>query len=207
MHLKHAAFCELLFGKRLGLHKGSVHCCTHTGASTASHGRPVQPAHQTPYKHSLKGSGLTEQHSCYEILHSPLPWGFSLNLVDFFSLYSHSFLSFLHKRPTTFWRAGQDWSVDSYSIAAATQTVTLIYTSLALHKEVSVSSLLQEIHEVMCYNGLMGIWALYRQEAREKQMCLPDLNLSPATQTLFWVLFLIDISLSLGLIYFFNKVK
>lgn len=112
-------------------------------------------------------------------------------------------LSFLLKGPIAF-QAGQDWSVDRYSILAATQAVTLIYTSLALHKEVSVSSLLQEIHEVVWYNGLMGIWALHRQEAREKQMCVSNLILSPATQTLC-VLFLIDSSLSLGLIFFLIK--
>lgn len=66
-------------------------------------------------------------------------------------------LSFLLKDAITFSgglaKAG---GVDIYSIVATTQTLTLIYT-LALHKEVSVSSLLQEIHEVMCCIGLMGI--------------------------------------------------
>lgn len=72
-------------------------------------------------------------------------------------------LSFLLKGPITFrGEPAKTGSVDRYSIVAAAQTVTLIYTSLALHKEVSVSSLLQEIHEVMWYNGLMGIWALHR---------------------------------------------
>lgn len=87
-------------------------------------------------------------------------------------------LSFLLKGPITFWEEpAKTGSVDRYSIVAAAQTVTLIYTSLALHKEVSVSSLLQEIHEVMWYNGLMGIWALQSQEAREKQMCVKSIKI------------------------------
>lgn len=56
MRLKNAVFCELPFGKTLGLLKVPVQCCPHTGASSAFHSSPVQPAHQTPYEHH--GLGL-----------------------------------------------------------------------------------------------------------------------------------------------------
>lgn len=207
MHLKNDVFCELPFGKSLGLLKDSVQCCTHTGACTAFHDSPVQPAHQTPWSWSWKDQGWQRKTPvkkyfkvlCHEALVSFRSTFFPFTAIP---------LSFLFKCPVIFWaELAKTGSVDSYSIVSVPQTETLIYTSSAFHKEVSVSSLFQEIHEVMCCNGLMGIWALHRQEAREKQMCVSDLILSPATQTFFCVLFLIDISVSLGLITLSNKVK
>lgn len=51
----------------------------------------------------------------------------------------------------------------------------------------------------------MEIGALHRKGTREKQICVFIFILSPTTHTLSCLLFLIDISVSLGLVSFLIK--
>jgi len=72
--LKNAIFCELPFGRSFGLltELKALFCTVLRGASVAFHGSTLQPAYQIQHKHSLDGSRLTDQDSCYKILHSTL---------------------------------------------------------------------------------------------------------------------------------------